>query len=193
MNTRRSWFVMISVVLLSILAVASVAFGQAAHVRWDIISLQLPNIHPGGMASAMANDGSTIVFTGNGTFVAPDGGGRSGAATGGGTWATSGPIGTASGTYWVTGLVRWDKAPGSPPPPNDLIGDPAERSAGLVVLRIAYSDGDEGIFVVSCALVGTPASVFEGGTASKGFVDFWNRVPPVGGVDANRTLFHVRQ
>ena len=36
-----------------------------------------------------------------------------------------------------------------------------------------------------------PPSIFEGITASKGFVDYWNRVAPVGGVDGNRTLFHV--
>jgi hypothetical protein len=78
----------------------------------------------------------------------------------------------------------------------DLIGDPAERSAGLVVLRVAYSDGEQGTLVVSCHLVGTPDSVFEGITASKGFVDYWNREAPVGGFapgNANRTLFHVRQ
>jgi len=45
--------------------------------------------------------------------------------------------------------------------------------------------------VVSCHFNGTPNSVFEGITASKGFVDYWNRVPPAPGVDANRTAFHV--
>jgi len=34
--------------------------------------------------------------------------------------------------------------------------------------------------------------VFEGVTASKGFVSYWNRQAPVDGVDANRTLFHVQ-
>jgi len=58
-------------------------------------------------------------------------------------------------------------------------------------LRIQYSDGEQGILVVSCHLVGTPDSVFEGITASKGFVTYWNAEPPLPGVDANRTLFHV--
>jgi len=169
---------------------------SATHGRWDIISLQPPNVLAGGVASALADDGSMITLTGNGTFVAPAGGsGRSGAATGGGTWETQDKDGnvTGSGTYEVTGLVRWDQAPGTSPPVGDLIGDPAERSAGLVVLSIEYSDGSRGILVVSCHLVGTPDSVFEGVNASKGFVHYYDNVAPVAGVDANRTLFHVDQ
>ncbi len=37
----------------------------------------------------------------------------------------------------------------------------------------------------------SPDSVFEGITASKGFVDYWNREAPVPGIDASRTLFHI--
>jgi len=49
---------------------------------------------------------------------------------------------------------------------------------------------------VSCHLPGagpptTPETVFEGITATKGFVAYWNREAPLPGVDANRTLFHV--
>ena len=60
--------------------------------------------------------------------------------------------------------------------------------------------GGRGVLVVSCHLNGNPPpqgpdaappSVFEGITASMGFVDYWNRVAPVGGVDGNRTLFHI--
>ena len=51
---------------------------------------------------------------------------------------------------------------------------------------------DGGILVVSCTGVAAPASMFEGITASKGYVDYWNRVAPAGGVDANRTLFHIQ-
>jgi hypothetical protein len=40
-------------------------------------------------------------------------------------------------------------------------------------------------------LVGSPAAIFEGVTATKGFVDYWNREKPVMGVDGNRTNFHV--
>jgi hypothetical protein len=60
-----------------------------------------------------------------------------------------------------------------------------------VHLQIAYSDGSTGVLTVSCHLVGTPDTVFEGITTSKGFVTYFSRVPPVPGVDANRTLFHV--
>ncbi len=84
-------------------------------------------------------------------------------------------------------------APGTPGALVDLIGDKADARAGLAVLRISYSDGSEGVLVVSCKLpVGTPDSVLEGITASKGFTDFWNRVAPVDGVNANRTVFHVQ-
>src|SRR5216683_636132 len=90
---------------------------------------------------------------------------------------------SASGTYQVTALVRFDVAPGTGASPT--------VRAGLAVLRIAYSDGSRGILVVSCHLTGTPSVVFEGITASRGFTDFWNRLPPVPGVDGNRTVFHV--
>jgi hypothetical protein len=62
------------------------------------------------------------------------------------------------------------------------------------VLRIRYNDGSHGILVVSCHGAGTPDSVFEGITASKDYVDFWNRVPPSGTpatANANRTAFHL--
>lgn len=196
-HATRGWLLGITVVLLSITATVSPAFGQAAHVRWDIISLNPPAdviADPGGIASALANDGSKIVLTGAGTFVAPASGSGTSSAVTGGTWETftAGNVSTGNGAYWVMGLVRWEQAPGTPPN-FDNIGDPAERSAGLAVLRIQYSDGERGILVVSCQLVGTPASVFEGITASKGFVDYFNRQAPTPGVDANRTLFHVRQ
>ena len=200
-QTTREWLLGIAVVLLSITATVVPAFGQAAHVRWDIVSLNPPadfTSDPDGIASALASDGSKIVLMGAGTFVAPAGGsGTSGAGTGGGTWATfsASNVPTGNGTYWVTGLVRWAQAPGSLPSPPflDNIGDPAETGAGLAVLRIQYSDGERGILVVSCHLAGTPDSVFEGITASKGFVDYFNSQAPIPGVDANRTLFHVRQ
>lgn len=197
MRVTKSWL-SVAVVLLVMAGTVPSAFSQADHVRWDIVSLfAVPGCtSPGGSASAFANDNSFITVTGAGTFVAPGGGGgTSGAATGGGNWETFSPVetSTGSGTYSVTGLVRWDQAPGAPPPLCDNIGDPAERSAGLAILRVEYSDGSPGILVVSCRLVGTSLSVFEGITASKGFVDYFNAQAPVAGVDANRTLFHVRQ
>jgi len=39
--------------------------------------------------------------------------------------------------------------------------------------------------------VGSPDAMFEGITATKGFVDYWNHELAVNGVDANRTNFHV--
>ncbi len=183
-------------------ALLALCFGTAlvraddTAVRWDIISLQPPppasprNVLPGGMASALANDGSTITVTGSGTFTPGD----PENVTGGGTWATFNSAGnpTGSGTYTVRGLVSFKPAPGTNPTGNIDLIDPAHPvSAGLAFLRILYSDGSQGILVVSCHLMGTPDSVLEGITASKDFVDFWNRVAPAPNVDANRTVFHI--
>src|SRR5262245_47890905 len=152
-KTRKiSGVVGVSLALLLAITVGSrVVRGQAEHVRWDIISLNFPPATPltisaGGIASARANDGSQITLTGSGTFVAPGGPGRgtNGAVTGGGTWTLCGPpapatpgcVAGVSGTYEVTGLVRWDPAPfppGGPPPRTDLI-DEGVSSTGLAVL-----------------------------------------------------------
>ncbi len=158
-------------------------------VRWDIINLPPFCPAPGGNASARANDDSKITVTGSGTFKPGD----SEEVTGGGTWQTfsSANISTGSGNYTVRRLVRWDLAPGTIICSNDPI--PGQRSAGLAILSISYSDGSKGVLVVSCHLNGTPGSVFEGITATKSFVDYWNREAPTDGVNANRTLFHVQQ
>ena len=200
MNTKRmlrslSLVAVLTLVLLGSAPTSASANG-ADHVRWDIFSIDFAagTASPDGVASALAEDGSMITLTGSGTFVAPAGGtGRSGAAKGGGIWETfdAAGVSTGSGTYEVTGLVMWVQAPGTFPLPTDLIGDIAETSAGLAVLSIEYSDGERGILVVSCHLVGTPDSVFEGVNASKSFVHYYDNVTPVAGVDANRTLFHV--
>jgi hypothetical protein len=211
MKTKARWTSGIAVVSLVVLGAMTaglpVVHGQAAHVRWDIISVDFATgtLSAGGIASARANDcvppGSTncskITLTGSGTFVAPAGGnGSTSATTGGGTWETFDNTGasTGSGTYAVTGLVRWQQAPGTPPLPNDNIGNLADSRAGLVVLRLSYDDGSRGVLVFSCHLVGTPNAVFEGITASKGFVDYWNReAPPAPPGNANRTNFHLLQ
>jgi hypothetical protein len=180
--------------LIIALVVAPLAFtgvGRADDetvVRWDIVSIDFVagTVSAGGNASAKANDGSTITVTGSGTFGTSAGNDD---VTGGGTWQISSPAG--SGTYEVTRLVRFDLAPGTFPPLTDNIGNAADGHAGLAVLSVRYSDGSHGILVVSCHFNGTPNSVFEGITASKGFVDYWNRVAPAPGVDANRTAFHV--
>src|SRR6266850_6581600 len=119
MKRQGKWLSLGAVLLLSIMAIVPTAFGQAQHVRWDIISLNF-TITPfttsaGGVAFAKspAPDNLTIKLTGAGTFVAPAGSrGGSGAATGGGTWEIFSPtdVSLASGTYSVTGLVRFEFA-----------------------------------------------------------------------------------
>jgi hypothetical protein len=186
-------------VLLSMTTRPPAAYGQAAHIRWDLVhftSFSPPIFEAGGFASAHADDNSTITLTGSGTFVAPaGGGGASSTARGGGMWDTfdASGVSTGTGTYQVTGLVRWEEAPGSiPAGVTDLIDPAVDAHSGLVFLRIEYSDGEHGVLVVDCHLaVGTPNTVFEGITASKGFVDYWSRVAPVPNVDGNRTVFHT--
>ncbi len=141
----------------------------AAHIGWEIF----------GSASATAADGLKIIVTGNGTFVASaGGGGTSSAATGGGNWETWSDAVTGSGTYTVTGLVRWERALASNP---NIPGS----TAGLAILRIEYSDGSAGTLTVSCRISGAQPGRIEGVTASKGFVDFWNPTLP------GPNVFHV--
>ena len=197
MGTNRRWFRK-SLTLLAlplIFALFARANGDGDHketkYRWDIVKITSFNpvtIFEGGFASALANDGSRITVTGNGTFDPrePDD------VTGGGNWITYAPNGTTvtgNGTYRVQQLVRFDLAPGVntaglidniPGAKSDL----SDHRAGLLFVRIAYSDGSRGVLVVSCMLDGSPAAIFEGITASKGYTDYWNRVPHI-------TLFHV--
>jgi len=196
MRTYRRWFLTGAILLLLPLVILNYARsngdGDETKIRWDIISVNFATgtLSAGGIASARANDNSKLTLTGSGTFEPND----PEEVTGGGTWTTFNSSGatTGSGTYGVKRLVRWELAPGTPPLPNDNIGNLADNRAGLVVLRIRYSDGTQGILVVSCHLVGTPDTVFEGITASKGFVDYWNReTPPAPPGNANRTTFHI--
>jgi hypothetical protein len=169
--------------------------GPNTTMRWDIISVNFATgtLSAGGQASARANDGSKITLTGSGNFHSNPG--KSQAVTGGGTWTTFAPDGTTatgSGSYSVTGFVSFTLAPGTPPLPHDNIGNLADNRAGLLIVGIHYADGSDGTLTVSCHLVGTPDSVFEGATATKGFVDYWNReAPPAPPGNANRTTFHV--
>ena len=163
----------------------------AAHVRWDIISttgIPPAPLNPGGHASAMAPDGDTITLTGSGHFVAPASGGGSGAADGGGTWTTS----SGSGTYQVTALVSWERANN-----QANVGfvdniDEGTRTNGTAVLKIAFSDGSSGILTVGCHGPGAPPGIFEGIATTKGYKTYYNVQAPAPGVDANRTIFHVR-
>src|SRR5262249_59594691 len=91
MKTKARWTSGIAVVSLIVLGAMTiglpVAHGQAATVRWDIISVDFATgtLSAGGIASARANDcvpaGSTncskITLTGSGPLFAPPGGERS--------------------------------------------------------------------------------------------------------------------
>jgi hypothetical protein len=174
---------------------ASAAPGGAQHVRWDLIHVTggTPGpgatISPGGTASATAPDGDTITLTGSGTFVAPSSGGGSGGATGGGTWTTTSG---GSGTYSVTALVSWEFA--NFQADIGLIDtiDEGRAANGTAVLKIAFSDGSTGVLTVGCHGPGAPPGIFEGIATTKGFKTYYNVPAPVGGVDAGRTVFHVR-
>ena len=215
MGNNRRWFrISLTLLVLPLIFALTGANGDGDRketaYRWDIV--KITNFNPvttfeGGFASALANDGSRITVTGHGTFEPrePD------EVTGGGTWTTFAPDGatvTGKGTYRVQQLVRFDLAAGFQGAGTlDNIpgakGDLTDIRAGLLFVRIAYSDGSKGVLVVSCHLNGgpdflerpaSPSGIFEGITASKSYVDYFNRVPPIGApmpVDGNRTLFHL--
>jgi hypothetical protein len=193
-SMKLRWLVLPLVAVAALLPM-SVEAGGAKHVRWDIISLvggAPPGpLNPGGIASAKAPDGDTITLTGTGTFVAPSGSnGGSDAVTGGGTWRTD----SASGTYRVKELVTFVVAnrQSSTPAFIDNIGSLTQRTNGTAVLRIAFSDGQSGVLTVGCHGPGAPPGIIEGIATTKGFKTYYEVEDPVGGVDANRTIFHVR-
>ena len=171
-------------------AISSVS-AVAQMYRWDTTSVRpvmgVPTITAGGNDFALAVDSTTIHIRGTGTF------GGTVPPTGGGIWETAGPSGTGSGHFTVTRLVSFVPAPGMlTPAAADTIGPKANARAGLAVLRVSYSDGSTGTLTVSCELpVGSPSGIFEGITATKGYVDFFDRVPPVPGYPSNHTLFHI--
>ena len=188
------------VVLVSSVFASSIASAANLLLRWDIPSVSFTplTLSPGGHSSASANDGTSITLTGTGTFRSNSGKPQS--VTGGGTWETfaeDGVTSTGSGNYEVTGFVSFvlAPAPNPPVPLTDNVCTNCVLHSGLAVLRIAYSDGSKGVLVVSCNVPGegTPESVFEGITASKDFIDYWNRTAPIPGVDGNRTLIHILQ
>ena len=190
------------IVALLLTLLASGASGGSGNIKyqWDIINFDFATmtISPGGHASAFATHSGDsahtgeITVTGHGTFRSNSGNPQQ--VTGGGTWQTFDGSGspTGSGNYQVTGFVDFHVAPGSlPPSVTDLSGNKADVRSGLAVFKIAYDDGSNGTLVVSCDLpVGSPIDMFEGITASKGYVDYWERDPAVPGVNANRTNFH---
>jgi len=195
MQTRKLLLVALPIVALAAMLPMTVTASGAKHVRWDIISLvggAPPGpLNPGGIASAMAPDGDLITLTGTGTFVAPSGSnGGSDAVTGGGTWRTA----TASGTYQVKELVSFVMAnhQASTPVFVDNIGSLTQRTNGTAVLRVAFSDGQSGVLTIGCHGPGAPPGIIEGIATTKGYKTYYEVQEPVGGVDANRTIFHVR-
>jgi hypothetical protein len=175
--------------VLGALGIPTTVFADGTKVRWDLIHIDFntlpgPTISAGGVLSAHAEGESKITLTGSGTFRA----GEDGGVTGGGTWKTFTSTGakTGGGTYVAQRLVSWDKAPGALPNTfQDHIGKLADTSAGLALLKIRYSDGSRGVLTISCNLgVG---AVFEGFTATKGYVDYFMPEPPA----TERTVFHI--
>jgi len=176
----------------SVLIGPRTAFAAASSTlhRWDIVNIFGGCIQGGGEASSKALDGARITVTGSGTFR--DSPGHPQNVSGGGTYVITAGTATpaSSGTYEVVRFVSFDPALGAPPPIDDCIGDPDARHAGRLTVAIRFDDGSEGVLEVGCRLVGSPGSIMEGITATKGFVTFWNHEEPAPGVEGNRTLFH---
>ena len=199
MKITTRWILAIVVISLVVLLLITfrlpVVQGASPHVRWDIVHFNTgttpPTFTAGGVTFAYARNPSslTITLTGAGTFepAEPE------AVTGGGTWETfDGLSSTGSGTYEVRRLVSWQLASLQTGTFTDLIDDGA-RANGTAVLQIRYSDGSEGVLGVGCHGPGSPNGILEGVIATKGYVTYWDGQAPVGGVDADRTLFHVRE
>ena len=199
---RKSSIVSIIVLAFGCLVAPGVsADSEGTHLRWDIfnpvVGPSALTITAGGHSISQATfssvqaagDNSTITLTGSGTIRLNEGHD----VTGGGTWQTADGSGTVtgSGNYRVTSLVRFEPAPGTlagVPGFVDAIGNIADTVAGFAVMTIVYDDGQHGILVVSCTIAG-PAAMFEGTTATKGNVDYFNALFP--DFTYGNTLFHV--
>ncbi len=201
---RASLALLIGVAVTSFAWLGARADGEGAtRLSWDLIHLIGNVLSAGGVDSAKAADGSGITLTGSGTWLSLPGQkehgehGQEGAVTGGGTWETFSSTGasTGSGTYVVTGLVSFENAgPNGVAPPAliDTIGSYLDARGGLLILRVLYSDGEQGVLTVSChGPANVPNTVFEGITTTKGIVGYVDRGKPANGVDGNRTVFHV--
>jgi len=93
----------------------------------------------------------------------------------------------------VTWLARWAFANFQTGSFIDNIGDVTLRINGSAVFVIEYSDGSIGTLGVGCHGPGAPDGIVEGVIATKDYVTYWDAQAPVGGVDANRTIFHFEQ
>jgi len=100
---------------------------------------------------------------------------------------------TASGTYEVTELASWEFANFQAEVGFIDNIDEGRRANGTAVLKITFSDGSQGVLTVGCHGPGAPPGIFEGIATTKGHKTYYDVQPPQGGVDANRTIFHVRQ
>jgi hypothetical protein len=185
---KSKWLIAIVTALVLPVVGAVARASDHVSVRWDLLHVVPPNLYAGGVASPTAGDGSKITVTGTGTFQVEEGSFED--VSGGGTWETRDASNTVtgSGTYRVRGVVLFEQAPGTLPSPPliDNIGNAADASSGLAVLRVGYSDGSRGILVVECMLpVGSPPSFVEGITAIKGNVNYLNS-------SHSPTLFHVQ-
>jgi hypothetical protein len=185
--------------VLGALGAPAAAFGHGGaevRIRWDLVKILTGCPEPGDQASARAVDGAKITITGSGTFPNVRNRCRRD-VTGGGTWSiTPGSAGSdgcfsGSGTFRVTELLSWTRAPGVLPFACDNIGRVEDARAGLAKLRVAYSNGQTGVLTVSCHLAGSPDCIFEGITATMRYEDFTFPEAPAPGVEGNRTLFHV--
>jgi hypothetical protein len=161
--------------------------------RWDIVNIfkqTPPCAEAGGESSSKSLDGARITLTGSGTFREGPVGSKK--VTGGGDWTITAGSETppGSGTYKVVRFVSFEPAPGTIPI-ADCIGDAEDAHAGRLTVAIRFDDHSEGVLEIGCRLAGSPGSIMEGITATKGFVTFWNHEEPEPGVDGNRTLFHV--
>jgi hypothetical protein len=179
--------------VLIMMAAAPLASAQVEHVRWNIASVPCTGLGgsypctliPGGTATAGATDcvfpgtpaGCTsISLTGSGAFVVPANGGSSSAVSGGGTWQVTAGDGTVTnGTYKVTELVQWQKSEPLELPDcipagcltTDDIGNLNQATGGVAILRVAYSDGTNGVLTFACSGLPDPLPIAEGVTATK--------------------------
>jgi len=198
MNMKHSRLLALAIGATLTLVLGTGSSGSAStddeEMRWDLVNINFSTgtVSAGGVASARASDGSKITLTGSGEFDADSRAGKR--ASGGGTWTTFSPAGTAtgSGSYRVTRFVSFAPAPGTLPVPNDTIGSPADARAGLLSVAVRYSTGEKGVLTISCHLVGSPDTLFEGITTTKGTAAYWNpEPPPAPPANGNRTLFHL--
>jgi hypothetical protein len=165
--------------ILMVTAGAPVLSAEAVHVTWNMITVSFtpaPHLNPGGSAQAIASDNSIITITGSGTFATSESERESSrAVTGGGTWTIVSGSGTTAGAFVVTELVRWEQStPFAGFGITDNVGDINKAFGGLAVLRVAYSDGSQGILTISCQAPADPPAIFEGMIVSKGVIQYWD-------------------